>query len=305
MDDDDYARVDYSGSILLDPDRERALGKILLAGRQAERKLRGIKTLPVNAKRKLRDQVKRMPAAIDELVNANTRLVQWIASKYTTESHDDLVQEGMEGLMKAVHKWDYRRGRFSTYATWWIRQAISRAVINVDKLVRVPVHAPARRKAVLAKIEAAKQQNGGNLSMRELASAAGVGRSHLEAYLQMYAPVCSLDAPLKPDSDTELGELLAERNTASGDGSPDFMGEVEASEARSKILAMIDELPPRVASVMKDHFGFTTGEGMTLEEIGQNRNLTRERIRQLVITGVGYLQHPARRRRVGELLGVR
>jgi RNA polymerase sigma factor (sigma-70 family) len=301
MNDDDCARIDYSGSTLLSPERELMLGKIILAGRRAQQRLQRNKTLSARDKRKLRDQVKQAVVAIDELVNANVRLVKWQAGKYTTFSPDDLIQEGMVGLMTAVHRWDYRRGRFTTYATWWVRQALSRAVINVDNLVRLPAHAPTTRKAALARVETAKQQSGRNLSMRELASETGIRREQLEAYLRMYAPICSLDAPITHDSDTELGEILSTVHMNSG--VLDFAGEVEAFESRPKILAMIDQLPPKVASVMKDYFGFTTGESMTLEEIGRDRRLTRERIRQLVATGVSYLRHPARRQRIGELLG--
>lgn len=300
---DDYTRIDYSGSTLLSPQRERVLGKIILAGRRAQQRLQRSKTLSTRGKRKLCDQVKQAAAATNELVNANVRLVKWAAGKYTTSSHDDLVQEGMVGLMNAICRWDYRRGRFTTYATWWIRQAISRAVINVDNVVRVPVHAPSTRKAALAKVETAKQLAGRNLSLRELVAETGISHERLEAYLRMYAPVYSLDAPVRPDCDTELGELLAEDRAISGGESYDFTGDIEASDSRPKILAMIDQLPPKVASAMKDYFGFTTGETVTLEEIAQDRHLSRERIRQLIACGVRYLQHPARRQRIGELLG--
>ena len=216
-------------------------------------------------------------AAKERMINSNLRLVVHVARRYMGQGVPlgDLIQEGVIGLNRAVEKFDWRKGfKFSTYATWWIRQSCQRAVANQSKTIRIPVHVDERRRKLARARQRFEVAEGREPTVEELARAAELEVQHAREALEAVEATVSLNRPVGGDGDGELGDLFAD---------PDVVDGVEQAERILRdagVRRAVAALPERERRVVELRFGFD-GESLTLEAIGRELGLTRERVRQL------------------------
>ncbi|MCX7976665.1 MAG: sigma-70 family RNA polymerase sigma factor [Bellilinea sp.] len=286
---------------LLSGDEEVELAKRIERGRQAKRELEKL-PLRGNAarRRELEALINDGLQAREHLIKANTRLVVSIAKRYMGRGVPflDLIQEGNLGLMKAVEKFEYKRGfRFSTYATWWIRQTISRSIADQGRTIRVPVHMVDRIRQLYRRTHEMEQKLGRAPNNEELAEELGVPSEKVEWMMRVSWLPLSLESPINDDDEeSELGMFVEDQVT------PSPIQTAYTNMLREKIEAVLETLPPREARILRLRYGLENGHQYTLEEVGQKFGLTRERIRQIEGKALRRLRHPRRSRQLKEYL---
>ncbi len=283
---------------LLTPEEEVALAQRIERGRQAERRL-AQGNLPPEERRRLEEIAADGRAAQDHLILANTRLVISVAKKYLGRGLplSDLIQEGNIGLIRAVRKFDWRRGhKFSTYATWWIRQAVTRAIADQSRTIRVPVHMGDQINKLLRLQQQLAQELGREPTVEELAEAMAIPPSRVEQLLQMARQPVSLEAPTDNEEESVLGDFIEDRGTASPSEA------VSQQMLREILHEALATLSPREVRILKLRYGLVDGRMYTLEEVGRKLGVTRERVRQIEAQALARLRHPIYARRLREFL---
>jgi RNA polymerase sigma factor (sigma-70 family) len=275
---------------LLTKEDEARLAQDIEAGREARVKLDAPGRIKRAERRQLEDLARRADQARDEFVQSNLRLVVSIAKKYQSSGLPllDLVQEGNLGLIHAVEKFDWRKGfKFSTYATWWIRQAIQRGIANTGRTIRLPAHAGdnlLRLHKVRAQLEAELEREP---TVAELAKELDLSEEKVTELLLVAPDPVSLAEPISEDGETELGDLVEDRNAESPF---DAAARALLPAEIDKLLSVLDE---REQSILRLRFGLDRGEPRTPDEVGELVNLSRERVRQIEARALSRLRHPS------------
>jgi RNA polymerase primary sigma factor len=283
---------------LLTPEEEVELARRIERGRAAERRLAQGGLSP-EERRRLEEIVADGRAAQEHLILANTRLVISVAKKYAGRGLplSDLIQEGNIGLIRAVKKFDWRRGhKFSTYATWWIRQAVTRAIADQSRTIRVPVHMGDQINKLMRLQQQLAQELGREPTPEELSEAMGIPRARAEQLLQMARQPLSLETPTDDEEESVLGDFIEDRGTASP-------AEAVSQQMLREILhEALATLSPREARILQLRYGLADGRSYTLEEVGRKLGVTRERVRQIEAQALARLRHPTYARKLREFL---
>jgi RNA polymerase sigma factor (sigma-70 family) len=283
---------EISKTPLLDAAQEVVLAKAVEAGLYAEQLVQSGESWESDA---TREELERLVAdgerAKDQFIRANLRLVVSIARRYVRSGMPmlDLIQEGNTGLVRAVEKFDYVRGyKFSTYATWWIRQAISRAIAQQERTVRLPVHLVEDVNRMRSAARQLTREHGNEPEPEQLAAALGVPVERVNELKRWSQDTVSLDTPVGDDGDTNLGDLVADSDAPS----PEDL--VLAALERQRIEGLLNHLDDRSAGIMRARYGLEDGREHSLTEVASRFSLSRERIRQLEIQALGRLRELAR-----------
>ncbi len=279
---------------ILSPLEERVLAKQVEQGRQAQKEMEGRKVAPTNA-RLLKRHIKIAQVARDHLIKANTRLVVSIAQKYMGGGlpFSDLIQEGNLGLIRAIEKFNYHRGyKLSTYATWWIRQNVLRALAEQSRTIRMPVHINNRLRKLYHYSREFEMEHGRKPALEELATAMDLDPAEVSRTLQMNQRPFSLERPLKKNQDNQLADFIQDYHT------PHPSEEVYHHSLQETIQNVLCTLDSREAKIIQLRFGLQDGKSHTRQEVGAKFGLNRERIRQLENRALRRLRHPRRSRQL-------
>lgn len=284
---------------LLNAEEEVELAQRIERGRMAREELaRG----NVNNRRRLelRKLIEDGWAAREHLITANSRLVISVAKKYMGRGVPflDLIQEGNIGLIRATKKFDYRRGhKFSTYATWWIRQAVTRAIADQGRTIRVPVHMGDQINKLLRVQHQLTQRLGREPTVDELAIALDVPPKKVENMIQVARRPLSLETPTDDEEDSVLGDFIEDEDAPPPDDSATY------NLLKEHLEDVLNGLPPREVRILQLRYGLLDGQAYTLEEVGRKMGVTRERVRQIEAQALSRLRHPSIRRKLRDYLG--
>jgi RNA polymerase primary sigma factor len=281
----------YGRKLQADPEDKEFLTKM----REVQQRTWHTQETFEEANKQLRHWLKEALKAKTEMVEANLRLVISIAKKYTNRglSFLDLIQEGNMGLMKAVEKFEYRRGyKFSTYATWWIRQAITRSIADQARTIRIPVHMIETINKLMRVQKQLVQEYGREPSPEEIAEEIHLPVERVRAVLKMAQQPISLQAPVGDSDDTSFGDFIEDK------AADNPMEEAGFSMLKDKIKDVLDTLTEREREVLEQRFGLKDGYSRTLEEVGRQFQVTRERIRQIEAKALRKMRHPTRIRKL-------
>ena len=285
---------------LLTASEEVSLAQAIEGGEQARQRLcEGREKLLPAERERMECQIAAGEKAREHLIAANSRLVVSIAKRYAGRGIPllDLIQEGNLGLMRAVEKFDYHRGyKFSTYATWWIRQAVSRSIADQSRTVRLPVHIHDQIGKLNKAVRILSQRLGHKPSIVELASYLGWAEDRVERILKLNQRAMSLDQPLGEDGNHTSGDFLVAEDSVP----PEEVA--TRTILRQQVESVLDELPAREMQVLMWRYGLRDGQFRTLEEVGKKFGVTRERARQIESDALSRLRHPSRTRRLQPFL---
>lgn len=284
---------------LLTAEEEVELAQRIERGRMAREELaKG--NVPSTRRQDLQRLIEDGWAAREHLITANSRLVISVAKKYMGRGVPflDLIQEGNIGLIRAAKKFDYRRGhKFSTYATWWIRQAVTRAIADQGRTIRVPVHMGDQINKLLRVQHQLTQRLGRDPSVDELAEALEVTPAKVENMIQVARRPLSLETPTDDEEDSVLGDFIQDEEVPAPDETATY------NLLREHLDSVLNGLPPREVRILQLRYGLLDGQAYTLEEVGRKMGVTRERVRQIEAQALSRLRHPAIRRKLREYLG--
>ncbi len=297
---DDLSNIDTDDTIglylkevsrvpLLSADEEVELAQRIERGRLAREELATVNVTP-ERRMELRQNIEDSWAARDHLITANSRLVISVAKKYMGRGVPflDLIQEGNIGLIRATKKFDYRRGhKFSTYATWWIRQAVTRAIADQGRTIRVPVHMGDQINKLLRYQHQLTQKLGRDPSVEELAEELNIPVKKVENMIQVARRPLSLETPTDDEEDSTLGDFIEDDDVPAPDDSATY------NLLKEHLQEILNELPPREVRILQLRYGLLEGQAYTLEEVGNKMGVTRERVRQIEAQALSRLRHPS------------
>ncbi len=303
-----YKSLNEAGIQIVDEDKrdqelfEQALSDIGLDD-PVKMYLKDIGRVPLLSAEEEVDLAKRMQendeSAKKRLSEANLRLVVSIAKRYVGRGmlFLDLIQEGNLGLMKAVEKFDYQKGfKFSTYATWWIRQSITRAIADQARTIRIPVHMVETINKLTRVQRLLLQELGREPTPAEIAEKMGVTEDRVHEIIKIAQDPVSLETPIGEEEDSHLGDFIEDEKTTTPSDSVAF------TMLKEQLLNVLDTLTPREQKVLRLRYGIDDGKSRTLEEVGRVFNVTRERIRQIEAKALRKLRHPSRSKKLKDYL---
>ncbi|MBQ6504324.1 MAG: sigma-70 family RNA polymerase sigma factor [Flexilinea sp.] len=297
---DDLSNIDTDDTIglylkevsrvpLLTADEEVELAQRIEKGRISREELARV-NVTYERRLELRKNIEDSWAARDHLITANSRLVISVAKKYMGRGVPflDLIQEGNIGLIRATKKFDYRRGhKFSTYATWWIRQAVTRAIADQGRTIRVPVHMGDQINKLLRYQHQLTQKLGRDPSVEELAAELDVPVKKVENMIQVARRPLSLETPTDDEEDSVLGDFIED------DDAPAPSDSATYNLLKEHLQTILNDLPPREVRILQLRYGLLDGQAYTLEEVGNKMGVTRERVRQIEAQALSRLRHPS------------
>ena len=288
---------------LLTSEEEIALAQKMDAGNAAKEQLEELEKageeIPEETRTELNKLIKEGEKAKQELAEANLRLVVSIAKRYVGRGMQflDLIQEGNLGLIKAVEKFDYTKGyKFSTYATWWIRQAITRAIADQARTIRIPVHMVETINKVIRVSRQLLQELGHDPTPEEIAAEMNMPVERVREILKIAQEPVSLETPIGEEEDSHLGDFIPDEDASEPAEAASF------TLLKEQLVEVLSTLTPREEKVLKLRFGIEDGRTRTLEEVGKEFNVTRERIRQIEAKALRKLRHPSRSKKLKDFL---